>query len=122
MKDKMLKVLTLLNEAKNLISELEEEVIKISELSDERFSILISSLQLSNRTKRCLRNADINSVGELLKYSESDLLMMIRNFGKHSLDEVIRELSKIGLKLGDSYPIRQRKVDEVFSFVKGDNV
>ena len=61
-------------------------------------SITIEDLELSVRAYNCLKRASINSLPELLKKSEHDLLN-IKNFGKKSSDEVIEKLHEVGLSL-----------------------
>lgn len=64
-------------------------------------SISIEELELSVRAYNCLKRANINSLGELLKLSYDDL-MNIKNFGKKSADEVIERLRQFGLALSDT--------------------
>ena len=64
-------------------------------------SISIAELELSVRAYNCLKRANINSLGELLKLSYDDL-MNIKNFGKKSADEVIERLRQFGLTLADT--------------------
>lgn len=64
-------------------------------------SISIEELELSVRAYNCLKRANINSLGELLKLSYDDL-MNIKNFGKKSADEVIERLRQFGLTLADT--------------------
>ena len=59
---------------------------------------MIEELELSVRAYNCLKRASINSMSELLKKSEHDLLN-IKNFGKKSSDEVIERLHHFGLDL-----------------------
>src|SRR5574344_287312 len=61
-------------------------------------TISIEELELSVRAYNCLKRASINSMAELLKKSENDLLN-IKNFGKKSSDEVIERLHHFGLNL-----------------------
>ena len=61
-------------------------------------SIETPDLELSVRAYNCLKRASINSMAELLKKSEHDLLN-IKNFGKKSSDEVIEKLRLAGLDL-----------------------
>ena len=79
-----------------------EEVISDSsdvvESSSDEPSITIDELELSVRAYNCLKRASINSMAELLKKSEHDLLN-IKNFGKKSSDEVIERLHHFGLDL-----------------------
>jgi DNA-directed RNA polymerase subunit alpha len=77
------------------VAAVEEEVV---EDSTEEPSITIDELELSVRAYNCLKRASINSMSELLKKSEHDLLN-IKNFGKKSSDEVIERLHHFGLDL-----------------------
>ena len=61
-------------------------------------TMTIEELELSVRAYNCLKRASINSMAELLKKSEHDLLN-IKNFGKKSSDEVIERLHHFGLDL-----------------------
>ncbi len=58
----------------------------------------IEELDFSVRTYNCLKKANILTIGELVQYSETDL-MNIRNFGKKSLSEVLEKLEMLGLTL-----------------------
>ena len=83
--------------------EIEEKVISdveetVTETTGEEPSITIDELDLSVRAYNCLKRASINSMAELLKKSEHDLLN-IKNFGKKSSDEVIERLHHFGLNL-----------------------
>ncbi len=76
----------------------EPEPTSAEEASSEEPSITIDELELSVRAYNCLKRASINSMAELLKKSEHDLLN-IKNFGKKSSDEVIERLHHFGLDL-----------------------
>ncbi len=73
---------------------MEEEV----EVVEDEPKMTIEELELSVRAYNCLKRASINSMSELLKKSEHDLLN-IKNFGKKSSDEVIERLHHFGLDL-----------------------
>ena len=86
---------------KNTHKEVEEKAVvkeEVSEDSEQEPSITIDELELSVRAYNCLKRASINSMAELLKKSEHDLLN-IKNFGKKSSDEVIERLHHFGLDL-----------------------
>ena len=89
---------------KNTHKEVEEKVAAVAseeapaETNEEEPSITIDELELSVRAYNCLKRASINSMAELLKKSEHDLLN-IKNFGKKSSDEVIERLHHFGLDL-----------------------
>ena len=75
--------------------EVEEEVVVEETVAP---TLSIEDLELSVRAYNCLKRASINSMAELLKKSEHDLLN-IKNFGKKSSDEVIEKLHQMGLDL-----------------------
>ena len=60
--------------------------------------ILIEELELGVRSYNCLKRAGIQTVGDLVSKSESELAA-IPNFGKKSIDEVIETLHTRGLGL-----------------------
>ena len=75
------------------------EEVKKEEVEEEAVpAFTIEDLELSVRAYNCLKRASINSMAELLKKSEHDLLN-IKNFGKKSSDEVIEKLHQLGLDL-----------------------
>jgi DNA-directed RNA polymerase subunit alpha len=67
---------------------------------DPTSQIPIEELQLSVRAYNCLKRAQINSVADLLDYTQEDLLE-IKNFGQKSAEEVIEALQK---RLGITLP------------------
>jgi DNA-directed RNA polymerase subunit alpha len=60
--------------------------------------ILIEELELGVRSYNCLKRAGIQTVGELLHKSESELAA-IPNFGRKSIEEVVETLKSRGLDL-----------------------
>jgi DNA-directed RNA polymerase subunit alpha len=60
--------------------------------------ILIEELELGVRSYNCLKRAGIQTVGDLLQKSESEL-NAIPNFGRKSIEEVIETLRSRGLEL-----------------------
>ena len=83
-------------EVSGIISDKSDDVV--AEVAEGEPSITIDELELSVRAYNCLKRASINSMAELLKKSEHDLLN-IKNFGKKSSDEVIERLHHFGLDL-----------------------
>jgi DNA-directed RNA polymerase subunit alpha len=66
---------------------------------DPANQIPIEELQLSVRAYNCLKRAQINSVADLLDYSQEDLLE-IKNFGQKSAEEVVEALQqRLGITL-----------------------
>jgi len=69
----------------------------------------VDELELSVRSANCLKNADIKYIGELVQKTEQEILMT-KNFGRKSLNEIKEILSCMGLRLGlklDSFPARE---------------
>jgi DNA-directed RNA polymerase subunit alpha len=66
---------------------------------DPANQIPIEELQLSVRAYNCLKRAQINSVADLLDYTQEDLLE-IKNFGQKSAEEVVEALKdRLGITL-----------------------
>jgi DNA-directed RNA polymerase subunit alpha len=69
----------------------------------------VEELELSVRSANCLKNADIKYIGELVQKTEQEILMT-KNFGRKSLNEIKEILSCMGLRLGiklDNFPGRE---------------
>lgn len=58
----------------------------------------VAELELSVRSRRCLQRLNVVTLGDLLHYSEADLLAT-RNFGATSLSEIKTRLTEFGLQL-----------------------
>ena len=56
----------------------------------------IEDLELSVRSFNCLKRANISTVEDIVKMTESEM-MKVRNLGKKSLDEVTAKLHSLGL-------------------------
>lgn len=72
---------------------------KVGEEIQAKLNMPIQELELSVRANNCLESAKIETVRQLAKMTEAELLE-IRSFGKTSLREVKRKLVDIGLSLG----------------------
>ena len=86
-----------------LFSELAEaDSVTVGPAEDEEvpgdYAITIEELNLSVRSYNCLKREGINTVGDVILKSESEL-MDIRNFGQKSIDEVKAKLEELGLGL-----------------------
>jgi DNA-directed RNA polymerase subunit alpha len=75
--------------------------VAIAEPASPDLELPIEALDLSERPRNCLRRAQIESVGELVKKTADDLLS-ITNFGHKSLEEVVAKLDELGLSLAGS--------------------
>ena len=58
----------------------------------------IEELDLSVRSYNCLKRASINTVEDLAMKTEEDM-MKVRNLGRKSLEEVLKKMADLGLKL-----------------------
>ena len=67
-------------------------------IPNEKYNMLVEQLDLSVRTMNCLRHAGITTVGEILSRGEKEL-MLLRNFGQKSKQEIEERLKTIGLSL-----------------------
>lgn len=59
----------------------------------------VNDLELSVRSSNCLRMANINTIGELVRNKENDMLKY-KNFGRKSLVELNEVLTSMGLTFG----------------------
>ena len=84
--------------AEKITEEISEEEAVDEELA-KKLSTPIAELELSVRASNCLESVKIETVGQLVKKTDADLLK-IRSFGKTSLREIKRKLADIGLSLG----------------------
>jgi len=76
-------------------------VEKEEETMDRLMEMTIEELDLSVRSYNCLKRAGINTVEELTRKTEEDM-MKVRNLGKKSLQEVKEKLAALGLSLRES--------------------
>lgn len=86
-----------IDEAMEIVEEEEEdeEIIRIRTLLKTR----VDELELSVRSSNCLRAANIQTLGELVSKTESEMLKY-RNFGRKSLNELTTILEELGLSFG----------------------
>ena len=77
------------------VAEIDEGLLKMREL----FSRSVEELELSVRSSNCLKAAKIDTLGELIVKSESEMLKY-RNFGRKSLREITDILDGMTLHLG----------------------
>jgi DNA-directed RNA polymerase subunit alpha len=85
--------------ASQISDEIESEEQAVNEELAQKLAMPIQELELSVRASNCLESAKTETVGQLVKMTEADLLK-IRSFGKTSLREIKRKLADIGLSLG----------------------
>ncbi|MBQ7211151.1 MAG: DNA-directed RNA polymerase subunit alpha [Muribaculaceae bacterium] len=75
--------------------EFDESVLKMRQLLKTK----LSDMDLSVRALNCLKSAEVETLGELVRYNKNDLLKF-RNFGKKSLTELDQLLDSKGLSFG----------------------
>jgi DNA-directed RNA polymerase subunit alpha len=81
--------------AEEEVEEIDDEWIRIHDLLERS----VDELELSVRSSNCLRNANIKTIADLVRKSESDMLKF-RNFGRKSLKEISDILTSMGLHFG----------------------
>jgi DNA-directed RNA polymerase subunit alpha len=69
----------------------------------------VEELELSVRSYNCLKNANIQTIGDLVQKSESEMLRT-KNFGRKSLNEIKEILSGLGLSFGMKFDAQGRLV------------
>ena len=79
----------------NGAEEFDEDVLHMRQLLKTK----LSDQDLSVRALNCLKAADVDTVGDLVKLNRNDLLKF-RNFGKKSLTELDELLTSLNLKFG----------------------
>ena len=82
-------------ETKKNSNALDEEILRMRQLLNQK----LQDMDLSVRALNCLKAAEVETLGELVKYHRADLLKF-RNFGKKSLTELDELLERNGLAFG----------------------
>jgi len=80
-------------------------------IKNENLNRSVEELELSVRSYNCLKNANIQTIGELVQKTEAEMLKT-KNFGRKSLNEIKEILGTMGLSLG-------MKIDEQGNAVPG---
>lgn len=91
------------------IDQEEEQAVSQQDSEKDRIKKIlltnVDDLELSVRSHNCLKSADINILGDLVRKDESEMLKF-RNFGRKSLAELMEIVENLGLEFGmdvDSY-------------------
>src|SRR3954447_3268388 len=108
----------LLKDHMNIFINFEEEIEtgtstddRKPEIKNENLNRSVEELELSVRSYNCLKNANIQTIGELVQKTEAEMLKT-KNFGRKSLNEIKEILASMGLSLG-------MKIDEHGNAVPG---
>src|SRR6201984_3777685 len=81
------------------------------EIKNENLNRSVEELELSVRSYNCLKNANIQTIGDFKQKTEDEMLKT-KNFGRKSLNEIKEILTSMGLSLG-------MKIDEHGNAVPG---
>ncbi len=87
--------ITLDSDDKMANEEFDEEILHMRQLLKTR----LIDLDLSVRALNCLKAAEVDTLGDLVKFNKNDLLKF-RNFGKKSLTELDELLENMSLSFG----------------------
>ena len=79
----------------------DEEADRSREKRSALLDIPVSDFELSVRSRNCLKKMNINTLGDLLRVTEAELLAY-KNFGETSLNEIKIMLSQKNLRLGQA--------------------
>jgi DNA-directed RNA polymerase subunit alpha len=77
----------------------DEEIEKTKDMQHKTLETPISDFELSVRSRNCLKKMNINTIGDLMRITEIELLAY-KNFGETSLNEIKHMLESKGLRLG----------------------
>lgn len=80
------------------VEDVEIMVVKDEAKKEKVLEITIEEMDLSVRSYNCLKRAGINTIEELIKRDEEEM-MKVRNLGRKSLEEVQQKLATLGLGL-----------------------
>ncbi len=89
----------------------EEEITAEEQALYEKLRLPISELELSVRSANCLKEANIKTIADLVKKTESELLNF-RNFGKKSLSEISDLLKAMDLSLAMKVDMKKLRKKE----------
>ena len=87
----------------------EEPAERVAGQMNEVLSRSVEELELSVRSYNCLKNANIQSIGDLVQKTEGEMLRT-KNFGRKSLNEIKEILGSLGLGFGMKYDSQGRLV------------
>jgi len=79
----------------------DENLDRSRERHNALLDIQVADFELSVRSRNCLKKMNINTLGDLLRVTEAELLAY-KNFGETSLYEIKAMLAQKGLRLGQA--------------------
>ena len=97
----------------NFEEDSEEDVVEEDEdqAVNENLVKPVEELELSVRAYNCLKNANVETIGELVVKTEAEMLKT-KNFGRKSLSEIKELLAEMGLSFGMKIDSKGRLVRE----------
>lgn len=85
----------------------EEPSERVQSQMNEILNRSVEELELSVRSYNCLKNANIQTIGDLVQKTEAEMLRT-KNFGRKSLNEIKEILSGLGLQFGMKFDAQGR--------------
>jgi len=99
---------------------IEEPTERVTGQANEVLNRSVEELELSVRSYNCLKNANIQTIGDLVQKSEAEMLRT-KNFGRKSLNEIKEILSGLGLGFGMKFDSQGRLVSPAGSSSMSDS-
>src|SRR5579859_2618995 len=87
----------------------EEPAERAMSQMNEVLSRSVEELELSVRSYNCLKNANIQTIGDLVQKTEAEMLRT-KNFGRKSLNEIKEILGRLGLSFGMKFDSQGRLI------------
>jgi DNA-directed RNA polymerase subunit alpha len=87
----------------------EEPAERAMDQMNEILNRSVDELELSVRSYNCLKNANIQSIADLVQKTEAEMLRT-KNFGRKSLNEIKEILSGMGLQFGMKFDAQGRLI------------
>ncbi len=87
----------------------EEPAERAASQMNEVLNRSVEELELSVRSYNCLKNANIQTIGDLVQKTEAEMLRT-KNFGRKSLNEIKEILANLGLTFGMKFDSQGRLI------------
>jgi len=87
----------------------EEPADRVLSQMNEVLNRSVEELELSVRSYNCLKNANIQTISDLVQKTEAEMLRT-KNFGRKSLNEIKEILSNLGLSFGMKFDSQGRLI------------
>ncbi|MDR0723841.1 MAG: DNA-directed RNA polymerase subunit alpha [Endomicrobium sp.] len=86
-------------EDEEIVTDIENDSNEQTSEEESVFGRHVSSMVLSTRASNSLKNASIETIGDLVKLTEEEILKL-NNFGKRSFEEIKTKLEELNLTFG----------------------